>query len=270
MEISFQEEKKYLKEMLLEIKRICDLNKINFFLGGGTLLGAVRHKGFIPWDDDIDIMLPREDYNKLIQVFNEQTKSDFKLIYYKNCKGYYYPYAKIVNQKTKLIENKFQDIEEMGIYIDVFPIDYLPDSENKIKKVFKKYNFYYRLINFYKIKNHKEFTTNKVNIFIKNLIKKFLQKVNLIYYIINKINKICTQYYNTNTVACIMGSYQEKEIMPKSYMDSYVDVEFEGEKYKAPNGYKEYLKKHYGNYMKLPPKDKQIAVHDNTIIWRKI
>lgn len=269
MKINIDEEKEYLKEMLVEIKEICDANGIMYFLGGGTLLGAVRHKGFIPWDDDIDIMLPRKDYEKLIEVFNKQTKKAYKLLYYKNCKGYYYTYAKIVCENTILEENNFEPIKEMGIYIDVFPIDYLPDNEQEIKKTFKEYNKYYKLLNFYKIKDHSVFTNNKLKIFIKNSLKKVLKKEKIIYKIVDKINKVCTKYMDTNTVACITGRYQEKEIMNKDYMDGYVEVEFEGVKYKAPKGYDEYLKKHYGKYMELPPKEQQIAAHDTIIFTRE-
>lgn len=266
--IEIDEQKKIQLNMLKYIKSICEENSITYFLGGGTLLGAIRHKGYIPWDDDIDIMLPRKDYNKLKNVFNDLKNEEYKLLSYENCDSYYYPFAKIVNTKTKLIEYNQEEIEELGIYIDIFPIDEIPDEEKERKKVFKKFVFYNRLLKCYKHKDFSYLSKSKISIFVKQILKSIINIFKLKNNILNNIDKICTKYTNTNTVACITGVYFEKEIMPKSYISDYVMVEFEGEEFKAPIGYDEYLTKHYGDYMKLPPKEKQVSNHNTKVFWR--
>lgn len=266
--IELEEQKKLQLEMLKFLKDICDKYSITYFLGGGTLLGAIRHKGYIPWDDDIDIMLPRKDYNKLLEIFNNESYESYKILSYKNTSDYYYSFAKLVDTRTILIENDYEKISEMGVYIDLFPIDELPDEENKIKKVLKKYIFWDRILMCYIQKNFLKYNANFIKILYKKSMKFFIKTFKLKNNILNNIDKICTKYTNTNTVACITGVYFEKEIMPKSYISDYVMVEFEGEEFKAPIGYDEYLTKHYGDYMKLPPKEKQVSNHNTKVFWR--
>lgn len=265
--IGMEEQKRIQLDILKELKYVCDKNNIDYSLGGGTLLGAIRHKGYIPWDDDIDIMLMRSEYEKLLNIFNnESRKKEYKLISYKNTTNYYYPFAKIVNVKTRLIEDSYRDLEEMGIYIDIFPIDYLPNEEQKVKKIYKKYKLENKLLGIYKY--NKDSTANKKKMYLKKVIRFFLVKLKIYKLILSSIDNLCKKYVKTNKVACISGRYFEKEIMPSEYISDYVQVDFEGESYKAAKGYDEYLTKHYGNYMELPPKEKQISNHNNIAFWK--
>ena len=268
--IELEEQKKIQLEIMKKVKQVCDLHNINYFLGGGTLLGAVRHKGYIPWDDDIDIMLPREDYEKLLKIFNEeQEKNDFKLLSFYNTEDYYYPFAKIVDKRTQLEEIEFRKIKDMGVYIDVFPIDFLPNDNKKMKKIFKKYQILHGLISIYQMSNIKLSTENKFKLKIKQVLLPILENNKVNKYILRKIDNIGKKYINTDKVACISGRYLEKEIMESDYISNYTLLEFEGENFKAPIGYDAYLTKHYGDYMTLPPKEKQVLGHNNIAYWRK-
>ena len=149
-EISLEEQRDIQKELLKELKEICDNNNIIYFLGGGTLLGAIRHKGYIPWDDDVDVMMPRKDYEILLEIFDDNCKENHKILTYINTEDYYYSFAKIVDTNTILHEGKLRTIKEMGIYIDIFPIDFLPDDKKKTEKIFKKYKLLYKIISAYK------------------------------------------------------------------------------------------------------------------------
>ena len=232
-EVTLTECKKIEIEILDYVTELCNKNNLTYFLGGGTLLGAVRHKGFIPWDDDVDIMMPREDYDKLAQVISNIDNNRFLYLNYKDNNDYYYPFAKVVDKRTKVKELDCKEIKDLGVYIDIFPIDNVSDDmqENKLKWYMSIFNNY----------------------------KKVLEKM----------ENLGKKYPNSNTVACITGRYFEKEIMPKSYIEDFIMAKFEDREYKIPKGYDLYLTKHYGDYMQLPPKEKQVSNHDNIAYWRE-
>jgi len=265
--INLEEQKKIQLDILKNFKQICDENDLKYSLGGGTLLGAVRHQGYIPWDDDVDVMMPRKDYEKLLEIFNKQD-NNFKLISFYNTEDYYYPFAKIVDIRTKLEETEFREIKEMGIYIDVFPIDFLPDNDKTIHKIFSKYKKLQALIGLYQVKDLNKTTNSKIKLMVKKLLLPLLENNKFNKYILQQMDAIGKKYNDTKKVACISGRYLEKEIMPSDYISDYVLLDFEDEKFKAPVGYDAYLTKHYSDYMKLPSKDKQVAGHVNNAYWR--
>lgn len=266
--INTETQKKIQFEILKYTFEICEKNNLTCFLGGGTLLGAVRHRGYIPWDDDVDIMMPRNDYDTLLSIFNLQEENNFKLLSFYNTKDYYYPFSKIVDKRTKLEELEFKEIKDMGIYIDVFPIDFLPDNYKKVKRIFSEYKILHKLMLLYQTKDVKMVTKNKIKLRFKQILLPLLEKSVIRKSILKKMDNIGKKYDKTKQVACISGRYLEKEIMPSEYISNFVLLEFEGENFKAPIGYDAYLKKHYGDYMELPPKEKQVLGHNNIAYWK--
>jgi len=127
-------------EILQEIVRICEKNNLSYFLIGGTLLGAVRHKGFIPWDDDLDIAIPRKDYEKFLKICQTQLNSDYFLHCNKTDPDYWLPFAKVRKKNTLFDEKSITSIEtHKGIYNDVFPLD----NAKKTTKYYSKYTSIY-------------------------------------------------------------------------------------------------------------------------------
>ncbi len=266
--IELEELKKIQLDILKYTVEICNKYKLTYFLGGGTLLGAVRHKGYIPWDDDIDIMMPRKDYEKLLEVFNEESPEEYSLLSYRETTDYFYAFAKIVDFRTCLKEPELKLNENMGIYIDVFPIDYLSNNMKKNKKIFRKYQIMERLLSVNMLDDIGYSTESKMKLFIKRLVFPIIRWRKVSKYLLRKMDLLGSRYNGTQFVGCISGTYAEKEIMPSSYISTSTLLKFEGSEYTAPVGYKEYLVKHYGDYMKLPPKEQRKCTHGNIAFWR--
>lgn len=250
------------------IHRICIENDLQYFLIGGTLLGAVRHKGFIPWDDDLDIAMPREDYNKFINIAKKIKNDKYILDYSKRNKRYWLPFIKIRNKYTIYEEEAQKDyLGNKGIWVDIFPLDNgLKDKQILIKKQLKikKINSALQIKNLRKIKKE-DSIKKKVQISLIKLIPN-----RILHNYINKImsfnNKNESDYYVN------FGSQYgvEKQTHLKSAYIPSRDIEFEGGKYKAPNDYDYVLKKIYGNdYMELPPIEKRITHNPIRIKFEK-
>ena len=260
-------------QMLIEFDKFCALHNLKYYLGGGTMLGAVRHKGFIPWDDDIDVNMPRPDYMNFLELnkdgkLNDDLRlSDLSL----DKENTFSPTLKIYNRHTFVKLNGFRIENNTGLWIDIFPIDGLSESR------------FLRLLQFYLVRI--------LSIWISLCVKKIGSRRNSRFYslaqyafifvvpiirmlgykklvgYIDKLSKIYP-YEDAEYVGVLTGRAVEKEAMLKSHMEPTIKVEFCGKEFYAPANYDEYLTNLYGDYMKLPPEEDRVPKHETEAYWR--
>lgn len=260
--IDFNELKAIQLNIMDQIDSFCRQNNIKYAIDYGSLIGAVRHKGFIPWDDDIDISMPRDDYERFIKTFNA-LDSPYKVYYESETPEYTFPFAKVCDIRTIMDEYMYKK-RVIGVYVDVFPQDIYEPSSNSIKHV--------QCLT--KISNAKLFVWSKNRSFFKNFCMSVV-KILLLPIAISQINKLiykeASKYNSKKTgyldclVSCDIGL---GGIMREELFNNLVDYPFEGRHYLSYQNYDERLKKLYGNYMQLPPIEKQISHHTYKAWWR--
>lgn len=244
-------------EILDEIVAICEKHNLKYYLIGGTLLGAVRHGGFIPWDDDLDIGMPRKDYEKFLSIASKELREQYMIDNKDTNKKYYLNFTKI-RKKNTIFEQDFQINYDgpKGIWVDIFPVDEAKSLKNKLTPVQKKINnIIFRLLHY----KNGFILGNKFN-----FIKKFLGKICIIKHeTLLNIQEKWLKLQDGKNYDCIVNlasTYDyKKEIFKKEDIYPLAEMTFENKKYKVPKNYKKVLKQVYGDYMKLPPKDKQIT-----------
>lgn len=247
--------------MLEYIHSVCKEQGIKYSLAAGTLLGAVRHNGFIPWDDDIDIMMLREDYEKFLHYCDEHLLDDFELVDYKRSPGYGMPFAKLMLKNTFMVEKNTSRINiPHGVFIDIFPVDKAPISDASREKIFVsiraiKKNLICRSGYFWD-KGILFDAAYKAKGLLLGLISKqyFIRKVDQLIRLSHEATEYCYISY-MGDVTFNKASYK------KEWFDEYVDVPFEGHFFKALKGYRELLTVQYGDYMALPPVESQTPHH---------
>ncbi len=255
-----------------EIHRICTENNITYYIIGGTLLGAKRHGGFIPWDIDIDIAMPRSDYDRFKCICSTQLNDRFGYKDFENTESYNHPHAIVTMKNTQLVVKYMRynkSVTAWEIYVDIFPLDNAPDDEKKRINQDKAIQ---------KIK--KQICLKQAYLYSDNLIKKIVKRAistGMFWTDIDRLNrkfdKIIRLYNNEETLClCSMSSHYsyKKQCMEREIYGKPKLIAFEDRKYYAPEKVEEYLTRIYGDYMKLPPKEEQekyMDIFESVKVW---
>lgn len=254
-----------LLEIAKEIRRVCDENGIRYFLYRGTFLGAVRHKGFIPWDDDLDVAMLREDYEKFRRIAPEKLGKDYCFQDWHTDPLYALPFGKVMKRNTLYVETKSRRLKENGFYVDVYPLDFAPQDPGQRKVLGRK------LVHLERMKLMKS----------RYMPWKEEDKINVkkrVGYLAYQAAALFVSH------KWLIETYDRLSIQPESdllYENSgiagvhYFDVswcrnlnayEFEGERFPGPQDYDSCLSQLYGAYMELPPADQRENRHQIRIL----
>lgn len=243
-------------DILLRFSEFCEKNNLRFYLCGGTLLGAIRHKGFIPWDDDIDVCMPREDYEKLLRTYpRNDSNIEITNVTLGNMMA---PFIKLKRMDTRIDSQITEGDLNTNLWIDIFPIDGLPSSADKQKKVYKRANQLRWLYSFTNDKFRKGRTPFRTvaKIFVRTLMRMIGSR-----YFSNLLNDFAKHYaYQESTyVGCITwGLYGfPAEVMKKTEFEKIEYADFCGHKMPIFSCWEKYLTSCFGDYMSLPRKEDQ-------------
>ena len=239
-----------------EIKRICTKHNIRYFMSDGTLLGAVRHQGFIPWDDDMDFGMLLEDYNKFLAVAKEELSEDFFLQHVTTDPGYIMPYAKIRMNGTAVHEAVAADREmHCGIWVDIFPFVAVEEKKVSSPLFFPVANL---LMTMYQQKNGYDLnavTKNKLKRMVKSMLKYLpVSKAVLRRYIFGFLQDSPKESGFCMKIRAVLG---KQFVFRREYFDQFTQLQFEDETFSAPMCFDKVLTSEYGDYMVIPPESER-------------
>lgn len=254
------------------IKEICEKENIRYFMIGGTLLGAIRHSGFIPWDDDVDLAMPRKDYERFLEVSNKYLPSNIFVQNFRTDDKYRYYITRVLNKNILVEEKRFIGVDTPQAYasVDIFPIDGSPN-----KKFFRNIHYFRVMIRrflmslCYRDTIDKERKRSKMeNLLLNILIKIPFERIISPNKIKESLDKLLKKYSMDNSLysGTIMGAYRIREMVPTVMFGNPKLYKFEDDTFYGPELVDDYLKHMYGNYMELPPKEQQKTHYTNITI----
>lgn len=255
--LSLRDIQKIELRMLKQFDLFCKENNLLYSLAGGTLIGAVRHNGFIPWDDDIDIYMLREEYNRLIDVIERGKHlqcTKYKFILPEKGKTLY-PFIKVIDEETVVYENNIDPKYSIGVWLDIFPIDYCAETEEEAEKVCMEMNRNIIIYLRYYLKYSNDNLINRFkNIYIK-LIKTFKQKK------LHIVSDAIFGYGNNQKskyAGTLVWALNRRDVYPTKMFEGYTELQFEDQKFMVFEKYHEILIHRFGNYMEIPSEDKRM------------
>ena len=260
-------------EILTELDRVCRKHNLRYYIVGGTLIGAARTGGFIPWDDDIDVSMPREDFDKLISL-KDEFKNDFFLQTHKTEKECYFFYAKLKKNGTYFGEDKFEHTGiHKGIFMDIFPLDYISDKSIIQKLCFKSFGIINAFICSKKLTSEFLYKNMSLPFIVTFRLIQCILPLPLLYGMRTMVSKLSKLLSNKKLVASLAGFHgYPKEIAPFEWWAEGTDIEFEGKTVRAPKEYKTLLSHMFGDYMQLPPVEERVnhTVSEENIIFEGV
>ncbi|MGT2771443.1 LicD family protein [Streptococcus marimammalium] len=255
--LTLKEIQQYELNMLKAFVSFCETHSLRYFLAGGTLLGAIRHNGFIPWDDDIDILMPRIDYEQFLKLHDIFEKETVYRVASNRLNNLNQPFCKLFDTRVFAENNFTYDKNERHLWIDILPLDGLPADDKKVKKIYKILGIARMLLRIQKAKANTGKTPMKR--FLKKFIKWPLKLIGM-----SRLVRFIDHYSQRYSVASskfvgavAMGLYGSREKMPKESYLQAVKVNFEGLEVNAPSSWSYYLTSIYGDYMTPPPISEQ-------------
>lgn len=264
MDMQTQEVHQLLLALAKKIDAICEKHSINYSLEGGSLLGAVRHKGFIPWDNDFDFFMTRQNYNRFIEVAEKDLGQEYRVYTYQAYDNYPFAFAKICILKNPISYYDQSFSFDTFLHIDVFPIDYV--APNRVAQLIQKYKaVYYKRMLIMHDGGIPAKSASKVEKTLFQLAKP-LSKLYSHKRLVRKSEENLQKYDHSGEMALMMGVYgYDRTKMPEESFDTYTKQEFEDTSFMCIRDYDRYLRQLYGNYMTPPPEDKRVG-HDFVLV----